>query len=260
MGLFDTHVHLDFNQYEGRIAEILGNARKNGVTRFLNVASSLEGSLRSVKIAIENKGVFASVGIHPSNVNEASEKAMLELFALSNNSKVVAIGETGLDFFVRGGEEINKKNQINFFKKHLLLAKEQNLPVIIHCRQAFDEVFKILSKYKNNKKGVFHCFSGGFQEAQEVLDLGFKISFTANITYKNQEMLLNAIKKIPPEQILIETDSPFLPPQSKRGEINEPTNVTEVVKKISEIKNKEIEEVVKITTKNALELFEIEEK
>ncbi len=257
--LIDTHTHLDFEQFKNDRGEVIKRAVQNGVLKMINIGSSFTGSHDSIRLAHEYPQIYAAVGIHPQDISEATGEVMAKILKFTENSKVVAIGEIGLDFSkIKNSTE--KINQIKFFRIQIGVAKEKHLPLIIHSRDAHEEVIStlksLIKKGDCDPCGVFHCFCGNLRQAQEILDLGFNISFTGNITFKGSEPS-EVISGIPLDKILIETDSPFLAPEPYRGKRCEPSYVKEVAKKISEIKAVPFNEVAEITTKNAEKLFNI---
>lgn len=250
--MFDTHAHLNMSKYNNKLDKIYENARNNNVKEILVVGMDLKTSIRAIEIANTYPNTYASVGIHPAYVNESNH---LELDYLYNNDKVVALGEIGLDFYWTSD---NKELQLKVFEEQLLKAIKLNLPVIIHTRNSFDETYEILLKYKGKLSGVLHCFSSNYGDALKTIELGFLIGIDGPITFKNNnEELIEIVEKIDLKHILIETDSPYLTPIPFRGKENEPANVLYVARKIAEIKNISIEEVIKTTTINAHKLFKI---
>jgi len=271
--LIDTHAHLDFEQFEDIVPGVLANAKKAGVEKIINVSTSLAGIRDSLKLAAEYPQVYASVGIHPNDVQEATGETMAEVLEHASGQKVVAVGETGVDYFRVSGlvgderaREVFRKNQLAVFRKHLIIAKQTKLPVIIHCRpdpspaakhDAFRDAFEILAAFNHSLPGVFHSFAGNTEQVKKAMELNFYISFTGIITFPKTEELGNVVKEVPLEKILLETDSPFLAPQGKRGQTNEPAFVLEIAQKIAEIKGISLDEVASQTTKNATELFKL---
>jgi TatD DNase family protein len=279
----DTHCHLNFNDYKEDALEIAQKAL-SADTEMIVVGSMLRTSARAVDFA-ENfsKGVYSAVGLHPCHLinqvveNEKDESDKYKFITqaevyeeenyqrlIDSSNKVVAIGEIGLEYFRLSDDkkelEKIKELQRQVFKKQLNLAKKNSLPIIIHCREAHDDLYSILYDFVREKKpledwGVIHCFSGDYELAKKYNSLGLKISFTGLITFANQWD--EVIKKIPLEKIMVETDSPYLSPIPYRGKRNEPLNVREVVKKIAELKSLEVEEVAKVTYNNAKKLFKI---
>ena len=235
-------------------------AQKAGVEKIILVGSNLETSQKALEIAKKYDFVFASVGLHPIHVGDLStsleagkfdESAFLKL---AQEKKVVAIGETGLDYY-HGRTNISDQQAI--FLKHLGLANVVGKPVILHCRDAGQDMLSTLMTQTPLPKGVFHCFSEDWQFAKVILDLGFYISFTGIITFSKNYANLEVIKNMPLDKILIETDSPYLTPEPHRGKRNEPALVVEVAKKIAELRKIPVEEVEYQTTQNAIKLFKL---
>lgn len=252
--MFETHCHINDEKYKNNIDEVIKEAKKNGVNYILVVGMDLKTSKRAIEIANNYKNVYASVGIHPGYVDE-SDHSLLD--SLYNNKKVIALGEIGLDFY---WTDKNKDLQTKIFEEQILKAVKLNLPVIIHTRNSFNEAYNIVKKYKGKIKGVFHCFSSNLEDAKKAIDLGFYIGIDGPITFKNKnEELINIVKNIDLKHVLIETDSPYLTPEPCRGKVNEPKNLKYIAKKIAEIKNISLEEVINITTNNGLSLFSIKE-
>jgi TatD DNase family protein len=261
--LIDTHCHLNFDEFENDREEIIGRCLDKDIW-IINVGADLETSKKAVEIAEKyKKGVYASVALHPHNVSK--EKFNIKKFKeLAKNPKVVAIGETGLDYaFCENDEKIQKLQQ-KVFIQHLELAKELKKPVIIHCRRLFPEILEIVKKHP--VRGVLHCYMGRWFYAEEYLKLGFYIGFTGLITYARDYD--KVIRNTPLERILIETDAPYLPPhqifggggltpEDRRKIRNTPLNVEFVARKIAEIKEIPFEKVAEQTTKNAKELFNL---
>ncbi len=254
--LSDTHCHLDFPDYDKDRLEVIQRARDSGIKLIINVGSDIEHSIAAVSLADEFDFIYACVGIHPHDAKTYSEDTLSQLKELIKKPKVVGMGEIGLDYF----RNLSPKDvQIDLFNKILSMARESNLPVVIHSRQAQIDTIKILKDHAQGGllTGVVHCFSGDELFLKECLELGLNISFTCNITYKKASNLREFVKLCPVEKILLETDSPFLPPEGKRGTRNEPGNVSFLAKAISEIKNIDYEMVNRITFENACRLFSI---
>lgn len=251
--LIDTHCHLDFKDFDSDRDEAIERARSAGVGKIINVGSSLDGSRRSVELARKYDMIYASVGVHPHDAAAVDDKAVAELKGLSKSGKVVAIGEVGLDYYRNLSP---KSDQIAAFKRFIHLARDINLPLIIHSREAEAEALQILAK--ENKGGVaavMHCFAGTSDFLKECLDAGLFISFTASLTFKNAGALREVAGKMPVERLLLETDAPFLAPQSLRGKRNEPANLKYLVEEWSKIKGLSGEDIARITTHNANKFF-----
>lgn len=278
--LIDTHTHTNFAAFKGDSKEAIKRALDSGVW-LVNVGSQFSTSKRAVDIAQNyQEGVYAAVGLHPHHlydqeINNAQEdesicyKTMQENFEhddylkLAQNEKVVAIGECGLDYFKLSDADIEEKKekQKEIFVKHIELAKEVNKPLIIHCRDAHDDLLEILKSSSDKlpklsqNKGVMHFFTGSIDEAFKYINLGFYISFSGVITFAQNYYEL--VKEIPLDCILIETDAPYVAPIPYRGKRNEPAYVAEVAKKIAEIKRISFEDVASQTVKNSRSLFKI---
>lgn len=277
--LFDSHAHLNFKLFDQDRSEVVARCQALGMA-VVNVGSQVPTSRVAIKLAQENKNFFASVAIHPIHIGDNKHdpvedeehrqmkplpEAFEEITELSADSKVVAIGETGLDFFhlTEGREEETKKLQEEYFQRHIELAKERNLPLIVHGRDqdiswpAYRRILEILRR-ANTSNGVIHCFGADEEIAKQFLDLGFYIGFTGIITFKKKaEALQDLVKSIPLDRILIETDCPYLAPEPYRGERNEPAYVRYVAEKIAELKNLSVEEVIATTGANAARLFKV---
>lgn len=277
--MVDTHCHLNFSSFKGEVEAAQGRARAVGVSAIINVGSQWDTSERAVQIAEAGAGLYAAIGLHPLHLfeQEVDEEethftTRAEVFdparytELAQRSRqVVAIGECGLDYY-RLPEGVNpaevKRGQAALFRQQIDLATNLNLPLIIHCREAYDDLFTILKAAvaagKLPKRGVNHCFLGTREQAQKFLELGFYLSFTGIITFKNASLtLLQVVQEAPLDRIMVETDAPYLAPQAYRGKRNEPAYVVEVAKKIAEVKGVTYGEVERATTANARNLFAI---
>ncbi len=252
----DTHAHLNLGDYKNDADKVIKGALENGVF-MINVGVDFKTSKKAIELAEKYSSVYAAVGFHPNDSKEEFDYSTIK--ELAKNKRVVAIGETGLDYYRIKDDEIENKNkQKEIFKKQIELALELKKPLIIHCRGAHNDLISILNtKYsiQNTRSGVLHSFSGNLEQAEKYHEIGFKIAFNGIITFSRDydEVIL----KTPLEDILIETDCPFLTPNPYRGKRNEPLYVVEVAKKIAEIKNLSLGEIEEQTTKNAQELFSI---
>lgn len=258
--LIDTHAHLDFKEFDQDRDQVIKRAFGSGIEKIINVGCNLERSKNSIELAKKYDNIYAAVGVHPHDVGKYDlENFKSKLIKLAKENKVVALGECGLDYYRIENSELGIKNkQKEFFKVQLDLAKELDLPLIIHCRNAFEDLLEILKRTDDLPRGVTHCFSGTLHYAQKFLNLGFLVSFTGSITYvRPQGELLAVVKEIPLGKIMIETDCPYLAPVPHRGERNEPAYVKFVAEKIAEIKGMDFQEVAEQTTKNAIKLFSL---
>lgn len=249
----DTHCHLDFPEFNPDREEVIARAKNQAIDFIVNIGSSLNGSKMSLELARQHDFIYASIGLHPHEADKFDQNIHAELAGLASNDKVVAIGEIGLDCY-RNYSEVD--NQKKLFQSLLKLAKEKNLPVIIHNRLAQKDTLMILRQHMP-LKAVVHCFSGDEIFLRECLDLGFFVSFTCNITYKKADNLRHLISKVPLERLFLETDAPFLPPEGFRGRRNEPIYVKFLAQEIARIKGIEVREVAEQTTRNAKDFFNI---
>lgn len=267
--LIDTHAHVNFNDFKNDSNEVVRRALDSGIW-MINIGSERKTSERAVRMAEEyEEGVYAAVGLHPSHLIEQDVereengetikyKSKPEEFDydfylnLAKNKKVVGIGECGLDYF-RNNDESFKEKQKEVFVKQLKLAREINKPIIIHCRDAHEDLLEILRLEAELPSGVMHFFTGSLEQAKKYIELGFYISFSGVITFT--KAYDEVVKNIPLDRILIETDCPYVAPIPFRGKRNEPQYVKYVAQKIAEIKGLSFEEVAMQTTKNARELF-----
>jgi len=251
----DTHCHLDFGQFDRDRDAVIKRAREAGVEYLINVGSNLDGSRESVKLAQEYGNIFASVGIHPHHADNVDGDMLAEIEALAADKKVVAIGEVGLDYF-RSPSPAEKQKES--FIKFIELAERLGLPLIIHNRDAHRDTLDILKKTRGSAvSGVMHCFSGDRKVLSETLELGLHVSFTCNLTFKNSKKLRETARAVPKDRLLLETDAPFLAPQSCRGRRNEPAYITELRDLLSELLNLSKKELETVTTENAKRLFGI---
>lgn len=251
----DTHTHLQFSHYDADRSDVIESALRSGIDCMINVGTNIEDSLESLRIAKQYDRVYSSAGIHPHDSEGVSESDYESIDSLLKEDKVVALGETGLDFY-RNYAPYDVQEEI--FRRFLRMGADRGVPVIIHNRGASREMMDILSDEMNGKvNGVMHCFSGDVEFAEYCIEAGLYISFTGNITYKNFKRD-DVLQFVSLDRILIETDCPFLAPHPLRGKRNEPVNVRFVAKKIAEVKNISLEEAGKVTSENARTLFGID--
>jgi len=255
--MIDTHAHLSDQTFEGRLDRVVRSAKNVGVERIIVPSVDLEDATKVKDIARQYKGVYALVGVHPEKViNDLDFKfrddEMMRL--IKNDEKVVGIGEIGLDFYW-DKQKKTRKRQVELFKKQLELAVVMDLPVVIHMRDAEEEVTEVIQSLEITPRGQFHCWSGGENFLKLVLDKGFYVSFAGNVTYKKNEALVDLVRQTPLERLILETDSPYLAPRELRGEMNQPKNVRIVASFLASLYEKSVEKINEITSKNALELF-----
>lgn len=272
--LIDSHAHLYFPKLKDRLAEVLENASTNDIGIIVNVGVDVETSIEALKQAEEFSSerlkLYSTIGLHPHDSSDPNLNAVslpehiqkLEEIYWSNPKVVVAVGECGLDFYSKEisnskfgsiDYEKTKEVQIMLFTAQIELAKKLDLPLIVHCREAWVEIEEYLKSFR----GVLHCYSGDVKTTKKVLATDLYISFAGNLTYPSSEALRESAKLVPLDRILVETDSPFLSPQAKRGQTNEPANVLEVAKCLAKIKNLHVEEVIEASSQNAKAIFSL---
>jgi len=248
----DSHCHINFPELNQKIDEVLKNMESNKISHALCVSVTLDKINEILDLTRQYSNIYASVGVHP-DYEDIKEPDIDTLFKYSKDEKVIAIGETGLDYFRLKGDLSWQRDR---FRTHIQAAIKSELPLIIHTRNAQDDTISIMKEEgASAAAGVMHCFTESYEMAKKAIDLGFYISFSGIITFKNAETLRETVKKIPIENILIETDSPYLAPVPNRGKLNEPSNVKYVAEKIAELKGISIEKVAEITTNNFFKLF-----
>ena len=253
--LVDSHAHLDFSAFDDDREEVIRQAEQAGVKWIINIGAGeeLKSAHRSLELARRYQNIFSTVGIHPHDAKIWSPQVRDEIVELAQKPKVVAIGEIGLDF---AKEYSPREVQEKVFYEQLELARELGLPVVIHSRDAHDKTFKILKEMKI-KQAVMHCYSGSLELAKQLVKMGFYLSIPGVVTFKNAKKLLEVVREISLEHLLIETDCPFLAPEPYRGKRNQPAYVKYVAEKIAELKNTSLEEVASKTTENVLKLFSL---
>jgi TatD DNase family protein len=256
--IIDTHAHLDMAPFSADRAEVISRARQTGVARIITIGIDLASSNEAIRLAESYAGVWATVGIHPQHAAGVSETDIKSLASLARHPRVVALGEMGLDFF---RDYSPRDTQLMVLACQLELARKLGLAVVIHCRRAEKEMIPILRAWTASlpgpRAGVIHCFSGDEVTLRHYLDMGFYISLGAYIGYPSSSGLRAAIRAIPADRLLLETDAPYLPPQSRRGKRNEPAYVTETLRWLAEIRGVSQEELGRETTNNAVELFRL---
>ncbi|GAB6099735.1 TatD family hydrolase [Halanaerocella petrolearia] len=253
--LVDTHAHLDFPRFDNDRDKVIQDAYRLGVKQVINVGADMESSRNSVELAKEYNFISASVGVHPHEAKSFTDEDYQELKKLASQSEVVAIGEMGLDYHY---DNSPRQKQQEVFRKQLQLAKEVDLPVVIHSREAREDTLEILKEEAKGSEGVLHCFGYDLEVAREVIDLGFYVALGGVLTFGSAQELRMTVPNLSLDRVLIETDAPYLTPEPHRGERNEPKYVKEVAKKIAELKNTSLEKVAEQTTNNAKELFELD--
>lgn len=252
--MLDSHCHLNDIQFDGIVDEIVNNFLLAGVEKAICVGCDPYSNARAKEIAHTYDQVYYTVGIHPDDCDKYNE-VVLESYLKARDSKLVAVGEIGLDYF---HNKENKPYQISVFESQIKLAEKYHLPVVIHCRDAYGDTLNILKKYAPFKFGaVMHCYSGSLEFAREVIKLGVKLSFTGTVTYKNAHNLHEVVSEIPLDTFFFETDSPYLAPVPHRGKRNEPKYVREVCEFVANLRNMDEHELERITDINAKKFFKI---
>jgi len=251
--IIDSHAHYDDEQYDTDRKEVLKKVREKGVVRIVNPSSNIASAEKCLKLADEYGFLYTAVGIHPHDATEFSEDALKKLRVMSCHKKVVAVGEIGLDYHY---DFSPREIQRSCFASQIRLAVELNLPIIVHDREAHNDIMDIIKAEKaNTVGGVFHCFTGSVEMAREVLDLGFYIALGGAVTFKNAKKPVEVARYVPSDRLLIETDSPYMAPVPFRGTRNDSGNLTEIIKRLAEIRNTTPEQIAEATSINADRLF-----
>lgn len=254
MKIVDSHSHIDDEKFDIDREEVISLFDENKIDFIVDPASDVKSSEKIVEIVKKFSRVYGAVGIHPHEVEDITDDDLKKIYNLSFSNKIVAIGEIGLDYYY---DNSPREKQKEIFRKQLEIAKKRNLPVIIHTREAMQDTFDILSEFKGDITGVMHCYTGSFEMAEKFINLGFYISISGVVTFKNATNVREMAKKIPLDNLLIETDSPYLTPEPNRGKRNESKFVWLVAQKLSELKNIEINNLIYNTNSNARNLFKI---
>jgi TatD DNase family protein len=281
--LIETHAHLDYPDFAKDLDEVIRRANEAGVTRILTIGTSIESSRRAVDLAEKYPNIFAVIGVHPTYAEQAGDDVITPLRELANNPRVVAIGETGLDYHrlpsveaakekplqvtralqSEASQDLNanihdgayKSKQASLFQQQLDLAVELGLNVVIHQRDAWDDTLEIMRPYSGKLRGVFHCFGGTAEQARDVLDLDHLVSFTGIVTFKNGANVRAVAACIPLDQFMVETDCPYLAPVPFRGQRCEPAYTRLVAESIANARGNSLEEIARATTATAEEFF-----
>ena len=251
--MIDSHCHLDHEPLINNINEVLRRSKNIGIKKILTICTTLN-SFESIKKILElDDIIYGTFGIHPHETDKNYVSKKIILNNIKKNPKIIGIGETGLDFYYNNSK---KNKQIDSFKIHIEAALEANLPLIVHSRNAEKETFNVLNEYKNQKpKILMHCFTGSYIFYKEMKKLDSYFSASGIITFNNSKELQNTFSKISTDKLLVETDSPFLAPVPMRGKKNEPCYIEHTIKKLSEIKNINLKDMINITTHNFEKLF-----
>ena len=252
--LVDTHAHLQWASFDKDREKVISRAREVGVRYVVNIGFDIDGGRKAIELAKKHKGLYAAVGVHPHNASRFNENVLDELRKLSEHTKVVAIGEIGLDYYRNLSPG---KAQKKAFEAQLLFAEELELPVVIHDREAHRDTLEILSKFKGRINGIMHCFSGSREMAEQCVKSGLYISFAGPVTFPNSRKQQAIAKWTDLNKILLETDSPWLAPQDMRGKRNEPAFLPFIARKIANLKGISVDELAEATTENAKHVFQL---
>jgi TatD DNase family protein len=281
--LVETHAHLDYPDFANDLDDVLRRANEAGVTRIVTIGTSLESSRRAIDLAEKHPAIFATIGVHPTSVEEAEDDVITPLRELAKNPRVVGIGETGLDYHRLPSEKVAKEEQVqvmsalrtetdeeieaqirdgaykskqaSLFQQQLDLAVELGLNVVIHQRDAWEDTLQMMRPYTGKLRGVFHCFGGSLDQANEVLDLDHLISFTGIVTFKNGAAVREVAAQIPLWKFMVETDCPYLAPVPFRGKRSEPAHTRIVAEAIAAAREIPLEEIAEATTETAEKFF-----
>lgn len=251
--LFDTHAHMNDPIFDEDREEVLLGLKDKGVELMMNVGCCLDSSKDCIAMAEKYPFVYASVGTHPDAADEVNEGVIEKYRQMAAHEKVKAIGEIGLDYYY---ETVPRENQIKAFRMQMELAKELDMPVIIHERNAHDDGMKVVKDFKG-VTGVFHCYSGSAEMARQLVNMGWYIGFTGVLTFKNARKAVETAQAIPLERIVLETDCPFMAPEPFRGKRNDPGYLYRMAEKLAELRGISVEQVHEITTENAKRLYSL---
>ena len=260
---YDTHAHLDYDDYRPDFAEVLARARSAGITRIISIATDLDSSRRALALAETYEMIHAAVGWHPGNAHAAPADIRAELRDLARHPKAVAIGECGLDYYrlpsAQGGsadEDAHyKRKQAEIFQQQLEVAVELGLNCIIHQRSSFDDTFAQIQPFAQRTRGVFHCFGESVGRLRQILDLGWLVSFTGIVTFKNGQNIRDAVAATPLDKFMLETDCPYLAPVPFRGKRCEPAYVKEISETVAQVKSCSLDELSAATCRTAHQFF-----
>lgn len=254
--IFDTHCHLNDPQLYERLDEVISNAQKVGVDKFLVVGWNKESSLLAIKLAEQYDFIYAAIGFHPTDIFDVSDEDFEEVMSYVNHPKVVAIGEIGLDYYWIKDENM-REMQRKWFIKQIEFANKYHKPISIHNRDAFADCLQVLSEHKPEFGGVMHCYSGSVESLKQVLDLGLNIGLGGPLTFTNAKMPKLVCEEVPLERLVVETDSPYLSPHPLRGTVNEPKNIALVVDEIARVRNMSKKHLLDVLYQNSCKMFHV---
>jgi TatD DNase family protein len=257
--LIDTHAHLDYTDYDPDRPEMIARATEAGVTEIISIGTRIESSTRAVELAENFPNVWATVGIHPCDADEAPDDTISRLRELARSRRVVGLGEIGLDYHHLPEDPdaiaANKKRQAELFRQQLELAAELGLNAVIHQRDSWDDTLAIMRDFTGRVRGVFHCFGGTLEQANEVAALGHLVSFTGIVTFKNARQVQATAQNIAADKFMVETDCPYLAPTPDRGKRCEPAHTRRVAEQIAQLRGVIVEEIATRTTETARGFF-----
>ena len=251
---FDSHAHINDRRFDDDRSELIKSLFENGIYAFCEIGYDIESSKKAVELANQYERIYAAVGVHPADVDKLDDNGLVIIEKMLSREKVVALGEIGLDYHFDDspGRDCQKK----WFEAQIEVAKANNMPIVVHSRDAIEDTINIL-KASGYYNGIIHCYSGSVESAKILLDMGFYISISGPVTFKNAGKLLDVAKYIPSDRILIETDCPYLAPEPYRGKRNCPLYVKNVCEKIASLRGVDTEEFAKITKNNAKAVYKI---
>lgn len=250
--IFDTHAHYDDEAFDSDRDEVLKKVQEAGVTRILNCGASISGCIKTLELVKKYDFIYGAIGVHPENAGEISGN-INKIGDMLNNDKIMAVGEIGLDYYYEG---YDRDLQIRVFKEQMDMAKQLNLPVVIHDRDAHEDTLKIIKEFKG-VRGVLHCYSGSLEFAKEILKLDYYIGFTGVVTFKNAKKAVEVAREIPIGKMLVETDCPYMAPTPHRGERNDSSYLVHIIERIAEIRETEPDYISETTFENGSKLFRI---
>lgn len=259
--VIDTHAHLDFPQFDADRETVVARALAAGVKIINTIGVDVGASQKAIELADRYPGIFASIGVHPQEAGKAKKEDIDKLQEMTRHPRVIAIGELGLDFY---RDQAPREAQLQVLQWELEMAAKSGLPIIIHCRQAQEYMLPLIREWsasfklpEGKPRGILHCFNDDLEIAESYLSMGFYISLGAYLGYPSSARLREIVKNLPPDRLVVETDSPFLPPQKFRGQRNEPAYVVMTLSVLAEIKGVTLEEMARQTTQNAVRVFNL---
>lgn len=254
--MIDSHAHLYFEKFDEDRSQVIERAREAGVREIINIGIDVSTTEKALELAIGESHFYAAAGLHPTSEIDDLDGDLLQIreLAASHRGRIVAIGEIGLDYY---WDNVAPEDQKPRLVEQLALARELELPVIFHCREALPDLFEVLEGQSSLPPGVFHCFSGSGDDARRALDMGYHVSFAGNVTFPAAADLREAAAVVPPDRLLLETDAPFLAPQARRGKRNEPSFLPFTAEVLAELHGLGLDELERVTETSTRELFQL---